>query len=622
MNIAALAVRYRPITLSIVMLLVVYGVISYFTMSKREDPKFTIRVCVISTQWPGAPAAKVEELITDKIEQQVNTIEEVNEIWSTSVQGQSTVFVEVDDQIPPDKIGNVWDTVRARVQLARMPENNIRPIVNDEFGDTAVLLLAVHQTPVSGRESIRDTPDVTGKTDRYTPRELELFAEQVQDELRLLPGIAKVEMFGVRDEAVYIESDLGNWSQLALTTQTLQRLADQRNIIQPGGELSTESGHYLLKPGGEFDAVNEILQIANVAQTDNGGNPVYLSGQGLSVHRDYEDPPSLICRYGDTKKSEPAVTLGITMKSGSDIIDICERSKQKIKELIEVEQRLPADIQVTPVSDQSENVSAKISEVIINMLEAIAIVVVVVYLLVGFRTSFVMAANIPVVVIATLGLVTFLGVELEQISLAAMIISLGLLVDNAVQVCDQARSNQITGMKPIRAAIEGANTLAIPMLVGTMTTIFAFLPMMFALKGGSKEYVYSLPATVSTTLAISWLLAMTFCVILAAVLIRVPKDPNRSGSPILALLQILGGIAGRIFGRKKKAASEQPERSVVSNDTRTENLIFRLYRLTATPAIHLKWFTMIGTVVLIGFILSLPVSSEFFPGSQSRSIRG
>ena len=611
MNIAEWAVRYRPITISIVLMLIVYGVLSYFTMSKREDPKFTIRVCVISTRWPGAPAAKVEELITDKIEQQVNTIEEVEEIWSTSVQGQSTVFVEVDDNIDPDKIGNVWDTVRARVQLARMPENSIKPIVNDEFGDTSVLLLAVHQVPSHGREAIRDTADVTGKSDRYTPRELELFAEQVQDELRLLPGVAKVEMFGVQDEAVYIESDLGNWSQLALTTQALQRLADERNIIEPGGELSTDSGHYLLKPGGEFDAVNEILQIASVVQTDSGGNAVYLSGQGLSVERSYEDPPAILCRYGDTKRSEPAVTLGITMKSGSDIIDICERSKKRIQDLIEIEQRLPADIAVTPVSDQSENVTAKISDVIINMLEAIAIVVVVVYLLVGFRTSFVMAANIPVVVIATLGLITFLGVELEQISLAAMIISLGLLVDNAVQVCDQARSNQMAGMKPVRAAIEGANTLAVPMLVGTMTTIFAFLPMMFALKGGAKEYVYSLPATVSTTLAISWLLAMSFCVILAAVLIRVPTRPDQSGSPIIALLQWMGrGL--KVLGRKK-ANPDESGRTEQAGTAGQENLIFRLYRWTALPVIQLKWLTMLLTLAFIAGVLMLPVSSEFFP---------
>ena len=605
MNIASLAVRYRPIVLSMVLLMVGFGVFSFLTMSRREDPKFTIRVCLISTRWPGASASKVEELITDKVEQQVNGIEEVDEIWSTSIQGQSTVFVELDDRLAPADIPNVWDKVRARVALAPMPEPSVNPVVNDEFGDTSVLLLAVHQVPVHGRNEVREAADVTGKSDRYSLRELEVYAERVQDELRLLPGVARVDLFGVRDEAIYIESDLGNWSQIDLTTESLQRLADERNIIEPGGQISTDSGHYSVKPGGEFDGVTEILRIAGVVQTREGENAVYLSDLGLSVRRGYEDPPTYVCRYGDAQRSTPAVTLGITMKAGSNIIDICQRSKQRIEELIEYEQRLPADIAVVPVSDQSENVAAKIDDVVLNMLEAIAIVVVVVYLLVGFRTSFVMAANIPVVVIATIGVITFFGVELEQISLAALIISLGLLVDNAVQVCDQARSNQIAGMKPVQAAVEGAKTLAIPMLVGTLTTMFAFLPMMFALRGGSKEYVYSLPVTVSVTLGMSWILAMTLCVILAATFIRVPRHAAQSSSPVVRLLQLLGGLF-------RRSATDNPTASQGSARP-SESLVQRIYRWTALPAIRLKWLTLLVTLGFVVAIMSLPVSSEFFP---------
>ena len=177
---------------------------------------------------------KSKSLITDKVEQQVNGIEEVDEIWSTSVQGLSTVFVEINDDLSPQEIPNVWDKVRARVRLAPMPDPSIHPIVNDEFGDTSVLLLAVHQIPVHGRSEIRDSADMTGKTDRYTLRQLEIFADEVQDELRLLPGVAKAEKYGVVNEAVYIETDVANWSQIELTTQSLKRLADERNIIEPG----------------------------------------------------------------------------------------------------------------------------------------------------------------------------------------------------------------------------------------------------------------------------------------------------------------------------------------------------------------------------------------------------
>ncbi|MGI9471241.1 MAG: efflux RND transporter permease subunit [Rubripirellula sp.] len=586
MSLSYWAVKYKPIVISAIVLAMTWGVVAFFTMPRREDPQFTIRVCVVSTSWPGAPAETVEELVTDKLETKLISIEDVKLTRSITRNGQSTVFVELEDWVSPNEIQDVWDKVRARVQLVEMPDPDVRPIVNDEFGDTTVLLLAVYQTPTHERSEVRTA-------DRYSDRELEEFAELVQDELRLLHGVGKVDLFGVREEAVYIETDLGNWSQLSLTTDQLEKLAKDRNIIEPGGEIDTRSGRYLVKPGGEFNAVSEIEHIASIVRAGDDENSVMLSDLGLTVTRDLEDPASYLCRFGDAQISEPAVMVALTMKSGSNIIDICDRAKQRVHELVNLEQRLPADIAVTPVSDQSENVAAKINNVVINVLQAIAIVVIVVYLVVGFRTSFVMAANIPVVVISSVGIISALGVELEQISLAALIISLGLLVDNAVQVCDQARTNQIAGMKPFTAAIEGANTLAVPMLVGTLTTMAAFIPMLFALQGGGKEYIYSLPITVSTTLAISWILAMTFCVILAGLVIRVPKD-DRPASPVVALFH-------RVLPKRFLA--------MISG----EPVFFRLYGGVGSLAVRFKWMTVwISAFALVG-ILALPVSSEFFP---------
>lgn len=596
MSLSAWAVRNKPIVISVVVLAMVGGVLAFRTMPRREDPNFTIRVCVVSTAWPGAPAETVEQLVTDKLEQELVGIPEVKKVTSTTRSGQSTIFVELENRIPPRDIQNVWDKVRARVELVEMPSPAVKPIVNDEFGDTSVLVLAVHQTPAHGRAAIR-------YQDRYSLRQLELFAEQVQDELRLLPGIGKVDMFGVQDEAVFIETDLGNWSQLALTTDQLERLAQSRNIIEPGGEIDTEAGHFLFKPGGEFNAVSEIKQIASVVRSGADENSVPLSQLGLTVTRGLEDPPKYICRYGDANSTEPAVMLGITMKAGSNIISICESAKNRVRELVEFEQRLPADISVTPVSDQSENVGRKIDDVIMNVFQAIVIVVIVVYVVVGFRTSFVMAANIPVVVVSSLGIIKLLGVELEQISLAALIISLGLLVDNAVQVCDQARTNQIAGMKPFRAAVEGANTLAIPMLVGTLTTIAAFVPMLVALDGGKSEYIYSLPVTVSTTLALSWLLAMTFCVILAGFLIRAPRD-DRPSSPVVAVFSRLAGVVWLPGGKRRSAAAK------IKSD---ENFAFRVYGRLGAIAVKRKWLTAVSAVVMTVAVMSLPVSSEFFP---------
>ncbi|MFG0253964.1 MAG: efflux RND transporter permease subunit, partial [Rhodopirellula sp. JB053] len=439
--------------------------------------------------------------------------------------------------------------------------------------------------------------------DAYSDRQLEIYAEDIQDALRLLPGVAKVEMFGERDEAIYIETDLANWAQLQLTTAQLQALATQRNIIQAGGELDTESGHYSVKTEGEFNAVQEIEQIASTVRTGRGDNSVPLKQLGLRVTRGVEDPADYLCRFGDESGATPAVMLGITMKSGANIIDVCTTAKRRVDEMMHVEKRLPPDIGVTAVSDQSTSVEKKITDVIVNVIEAVLIVVVVVYVVVGFRTSFVMAANIPIVVIVSIGLISLFGVELEQISLAALIISLGLLVDNAVQVCDQARANQIAGMKPFPAAIEGANTLAVPMLVGTLTTMAAFVPMLFSLEGGGKEYVYSLPVTVSTTLGLSWLLAMTLCVILAGFFIRAPKS-DRSGSPIIAAYEAVMGWFPKLKKRKASGASAA-----------RESLPHRVYGMIGGWTVDHYWVTILLTIVMVVGILMLPVSSEFFPNA-------
>ena len=303
-----------------------------------------------------------------------------------------------------------------------------------------------------------------------------------------------------------------------------------------------------------------------------------------------------LCRYGDAETSEPAVMIGVQMKSGANIIDVCNRSKARVQEMLGVEQSLPPDIAIVPVSDQSENVQKKISDVVTNVIGAVLIVVVIVYLVVGFRTAAVMAANIPVVVLASVALITLFGVELEQISLASIIIALGLLVDNAVQVCDQSRTNQIAGMKPVPATIAGAQTLSMPMLSGTATTVAAFFPMLFALIGSKQEYIYSLPVTLSVTLGISWVLAMTFCVILAAAFIRAPSDPSKPDAPLPRLMSLF---------RRRKTGD-------VASDS-DSSLIDRTFGMLAGGAIKAKWLTVgVAFMLLIGALL-LPVGSEFFP---------
>ena len=599
MNLSSLSMRYRPVVLTIVGLLTVWGVITFFTMPRREDPEFTIRTCVVSTRWPGAPTVKVEELVTDKLEETLDSIEEVDFINSTTTNGQSIIHVNLEDRVPVADIQNVWDKVRARVGLVQMPDPNIRPVVNDEFGDTTILLLGIYQTPLEGRDKV--DPD-----HHYSARQLEVYADRVRDALRLLPGVAKVEKYGVQDEAIYIETDLGTWSQLGLTTTSLRQLVTSRNIVSPGGSIDTSDGKFNVKPGGEFDAVSEIEALSvGIVQSGDSANQVTLRDIGLTVERDYVDPPQVICRFTEERGTFPAVMLGLTMKSGSNIIDICDAAMKRVQLLVEVEQALPRDLTVRPVSNLSDNVTAKIDEVISNVISAIVIVVIVVFLFVGLRTSLVMAANIPFVVLASIAVIRWFGVQLEQISLASIIIALGLLVDNAVQVCDQTRTNILSGMKPAEAAVKGANTLMFPMLSGTLTTVAAFLPMLFALTGGSAEYVYSLPVTLSTTLLISWFFAMSICVVLAAAFIRAPNDPTRPTAPLPWLSSLLGRKRRRKTTSKQSAGDKSIERN--------SNIFLQLYGKSAELAIRFKWITVLGSILLLIAALQLPVSTEFFP---------
>ncbi|MEM1305360.1 MAG: efflux RND transporter permease subunit, partial [Planctomycetota bacterium] len=377
------------------------------------------------------------------------------------------------------------------------------------------------------------------------------------------------------------------------------------NIVSPGGDIDTREGRFMVKPGGEFNAVREIdsITVGSVV-SDDISNQVKLSDMGITVRRAYEDPPSVICRVTEPRGAFPAVIVGVTMKSGQNIIDVCNRCTDRVQQMVEVNQVLPRDIVVEPVSNLADNVELKINEVIENVISAIIIVVVVVYVCVGLRTSLVMAASIPLVVLSSIAIISVFEVELEQISLASIIIALGLLVDNAVQVCDQTRTNLARGMKPTEAAVEAANVLAFPMLSGTLTTIAAFFPMLLALEGSTLEYIYSLPVTLTTTLGISWVLAMTFCVIMSALIIRQPADPDAPSSPI-------AWVVYRVMRPFKKNTDDGP--STERADGAGGGGIGGIYRATASLAISCKWLTVAAACGLLAATISLPVSTEFFP---------
>lgn len=595
-----LAMRYRTIVLTLVVLFSVLGAVAFQTMPRREDPEFTIMTCVVSTRWEGVPATRIEQLITDPLEEVLVGIDEVHHVRSSSVAGLSTIFVDLLDSTSPGEVHQIWDKVRARVANVEMPAPEIRPVVFDDFGDTSVIVFSVYQTPLAGRDEIEPGRE-------YSHRDLDIYSDRVRDALRHLPGVARVQRFAVREEGIFIEADSKTWTQHELRTDDLRQVLTARNIVQTGGSLDTGDGRIIVSPSGDLVGVGQIDSIVgSVVGGDDSPKQVYLEDFGLKVRRAYREPPSLIGRYSDTQSSRPAVMVSLTMKSGSNIVEICQAARERVERLKVDERQIPPDIAVAAVSDQSSSVNARIHEVLSNVLQAIAIVILVVYLAVGFRVAAVMAANIPVVMLASIAIVPMFGVQLEQMSLASMIIALGLLVDNAVQVCDQARTNQLAGMNPRDAAIRGAQVLAFPMLNGTLTTIAAFMPMVIVFEGGNREFIYSLPVTLSVMLGVSWVLAMTFCVILAATVIRAPSDPGESSSPVLRL-------TSRVRRLLRRAGNG---RNAEGNRDRTDDASSGFYVWSVSLAIRYRVLTIAIAIGLLMVAMRLPVATEFFPLAQ------
>ncbi|RMF38281.1 MAG: efflux RND transporter permease subunit, partial [Planctomycetota bacterium] len=260
------AIRHQTIVITLVLLMVAWGSISFFTMPRREDPEFTLKIAVVTTRWPGATAEQMEQLVTDPLEDAIDSLEEVRLVRSISSSEQSVIFVELEDRIPGSRVDDAWDRVRARLRNVPLPEESLSPYLFDEFADTSVLLLAVHQQPLDGKS-------VIDPRFAYTPRQIDRYSERIRDALRLLPGVAQVARFGVQEEAIYIETDEGNWATRALTTDQIESLVKAHNIVEPGGMIDSPEGRFHVRPSGDVNAV-ELFNSLTVGVVPTGNNAV------------------------------------------------------------------------------------------------------------------------------------------------------------------------------------------------------------------------------------------------------------------------------------------------------------------------------------------------------------
>ncbi|MEM8886257.1 MAG: efflux RND transporter permease subunit, partial [Planctomycetota bacterium] len=405
MTLSDFAMRNKTIVTVMVAVLMLWGVLSYMNIPRRENPEFTITVALVVTSWPGTPAEMVEELVTAPLEAEINSLPNLRRVYSETRVGQSTVYVELSRTLPNDQVSQMWDQVRARVDRVPMPSPGLRPIVIDEFGDESVMLFAVYQKPDAGEEEVAGSK-------RYTFRDLEIFADRLQDELQLVPGVARVDIVGVRNEAIYVEVDRDQYSQIALDSGELESLLEARNVIAPGGTIDTVQGRFSVEPSGNLSADQEIQTlVVGTTGGDRQAAPIYLENLGFNIIRTYEDPPVNVCRYGEPGFASDAVIVHYTMEDGANVSVVNELAKARVEELRDVEKIFPPDLAITPVIDAAETVNAKIDGFVINVVQAILIVIVVVFLMVGFRSSSVMAANIPLVIVGSIAFLPLFGVQ-------------------------------------------------------------------------------------------------------------------------------------------------------------------------------------------------------------------
>lgn len=512
MNLPRLATTHKPITLVFAALIVISGFMTFQSMPRRENPRMTVRAALIETYWPGASAQRMEELVTKVLEDSIVQIEEVDSIESVSRTGYSRIDITLMDDVVEDTLDQTFDLVRDKVDAVRplLPDGCEPPFVNSDFGDVSSVCLVIHSTGSKG-----DNP--------YSYRELELVADDLETELKRLSSVASVSTFGVPSETISLEIDAAEWSKLGITREELAVALDERNIANSGAVLITPERRFPLRPTGELLSTDEIGSVT--VRSVEGSRSVTLRDLPIDIRRGPEDPLRSMVRFAAPgTRAERSVLLGITMKEGENVVELgrdVDRIVQQFRDTV-----LPDDLDITRVNDLPRQVDVLIADFVESLWQAIVIVLLVAFAMMGWRPALVMATAIPLSMISALAVVPQFGVELEQFAIASLIIVLGMVVDNAIVVTDNVQRLMNEGVPRQKAAIDGAHTLARSILSSTLTTVAAFLPMV-TMSGNSGEYVRSLPIVVSATLLCSYFVAMTVTPMMCSWILK-PK-PQKAG---------------------------------------------------------------------------------------------
>ena len=482
-GITAFALNNSRTVVMVIVLVIIGGLNAFKNLPKLEDPFITIREALVYAQYPGMPVEQVERLITRPIEEEIRSMGEVDDIEnSTSKVGECLIHVTIKDEVPSENLPQMWKLLRNKMHdvIPDLPEGTIGPMVDDTFGDTAVATIALW-------------------SDGFSMAEMHEVARQVRERLNLMKGIKKVDLTGVQDERIYIEVSNAKISQLGIKPSDIGDSLKAQNIVLPGGKISVNDVEIIIETLGRFESLEEIEE---VLITISGTQATIPLRDIANIRKAYTEPIENPAYYN----GHEAIVLSVFILPGVDAVEFGERLKKRIKE---IEQSYPWGFKLDFATYQPDLIKKAVSGMVLNVIESVTIVLVVVMLLLGFRTGIIVGSFIPIVMLFGLLMMFALDIDMERMSLATMIIALGMFVDNAIVVSDDIKVNLEMEMERKDAVLKTGRTLAVPLLTSTLTTVFAFGPILLQI-GQTGDYTSSLGSVMIILLMGSWFFSMFY----------------------------------------------------------------------------------------------------------------
>ncbi len=542
-NLTQLSLNNNRVTFTLLAVLVALGISTYNGLERNDMPPFTVRVAQIVTVFPGAGPERVEALITSPIEDVIQEIPELDYMTSESRTGVSIIKVSLKQDVQKDELQAIWDRVRRKLETLRpdLPDNIQDPDLKDEgLGVVYGIMVGV-------------------EGDGFEYAELEEYADVIKDNLIRLPNASRVSVMGKQEAQVMVEFEHAVLAQYGLTAGQLQNIISSTNILFPGGQVSLDEERIILEPTGNFESLEDLENL--IIPIGQRGETVFL-GDITTIRKGYETPTERIVRVN----GKQGLAVSVALKEGANIVQL---GKEVDRTLDSLQRIFPVGIETFRAASQDVVVDQSIMDFVGNLGQSVVIVLVTMLLFLGFRTGVVVASLIPLAIICTIFMMGLLGVGLNKVSLAALIMALGMLVDNAIVIAESIMVKMEKGEKATTAAIGASKELAIPLLISSLTTSAAFLSFFLA-ESTLGEVVGSLFVVISLALLSSWLMALTVVTLLATVLIKVKQQSADSEEkpsmfdrineayikilvpvlkrPVLFLIVIMGAFVLSLFG--------------------------------------------------------------------------